>query len=266
MPRLLISALLAAVLAALDAPAAAAGYAVEFPEARPGDPARAQTITGTLERPEGAGPFAAAVLLHGCYGITDNQREWSRMLVGERVVTLTVDSFGRRGITETCGPASGGSAAGNRVWDALGALRYLRNLPFVRGDRVVAVGWSEGGAVALRAGRKTLATYALKAPGFAAVVAFYPPCSDVTDDVGVPVLLLLAAADDWTPPLTCVQHAAVRKDHPIEHVVYPGATHAFDLASLGSGEEFLGHTLRYDEAATRDAAARLKQFIERTIR
>lgn len=265
-PRLLALVMLTAAAASLYARTTTAGDAVEFPEARPGDPARAKTITGTLERPEGDGPFPAAVLLHGCAGITDNQREWSRLLLAERVVTLMVDSFGRRGIAETCGAASGGSAAGNRVWDALGALRYLRALPFVNGDRVMAVGWSEGGAVALRAGQKTLATYALKTSGFTAVVAFYPPCSDLTEDIDVPVLLLLAAADEWTPPLTCVQRATAGKDRRIEHVVYPGATHVFDLALLGNGKEFFGRTLRYDEAATRDAAARLKLFVERALR
>ena len=251
---------------AFGAPAGEAGEQVEFREARPGDPSRAKTLTATLERPEGKGPFAAAVLLHGCAGILENDRAWARTLAGEGVVTLLVDSFATRGITETCGAASGGSAAGVRVWDALGALRYLRGLPFVRADRIAAIGWSEGGAAAIRAGQNALATYALKAPGFTAIAAFYPPCSDLTDDVKAPVLLLLGGKDDWVSPVTCVQRAeAAGKDRRIEHVVYPDATHAFDLRSLGEGEQHFGYTLRYDADATRDASARLRDFIRRTL-
>jgi dienelactone hydrolase len=251
---------------AFGVPAGEAGEQVEFREARPGDPSRAKTITATLERPEGEGPFAAAVLLHGCAGILDNDRAWARTLVGERLVTLLVDSFTNRGIEETCGAASGGSAAGIRVWDALGALKYLRGLPFVRADRIAVIGWSEGGAVAIRAGQNALATYALKAPGFTAIAAFYPPCSDLSDDVKAPLLLLLAGKDDWVSPVTCVQRAeAGGKDRRIEHVMYPNATHAFDLPAVGEGTQHHGHTLRYDAEATRDASARLTDFIRRTL-
>ena len=61
------------------------------------------------------------------------------------------------------------------------------------------------------------------------IAGFYPPCSDLTDDVTAPVLLLLGAADDWTSPVPCVQRAeAAGKDYMIEHLVYPNATHGWD--------------------------------------
>src|SRR5262245_62270970 len=109
------------------------------------------------------------VLLHGCSGVLAGYSEWAATLGAEGYVTLLVDSHGPRNITTTC---VGASASGDRVWDALGALRYLRSLPFVAGDRIGVMGWSEGGIVALRASSDVLASYAIKAPGFGATVAF----------------------------------------------------------------------------------------------
>src|ERR1700759_5804831 len=66
--------------------------------------ARSQPLQGLLRRPEGAGPFPAIVLLHSCNGNWQKLDErWGRQIVPWGYVTLTVDSFGPRGIDNTCG-------------------------------------------------------------------------------------------------------------------------------------------------------------------
>jgi dienelactone hydrolase len=241
---------------------------VEFPNAHPGGPRWALATPGTLAKPKGDGPFPAVVLLHGCSGILPSHSDWVAGLGAEGYVTLLVDSHRPRGITSTC---TGANAAGDRVWDALGALRYLRSLPFVAGDRVGVMGWSEGGIVALRASSDLLANYAIKARGFRAAVAFYPGCSsNLSSDTTAAVLLLLGEKDDWTSPIPCVQIAKELQQErpasrPIEYVVYPNATHAFDEASLRGGVNFLGYQMRYDPAATSDSMQRIKVFLKRHL-
>ena len=242
------------------------GSPVEFPNAHPGGVRSAILIPGTLAKPEGNGPFPAMVLLHGCSGLLASHTQWAASLGAEGYVTLLVDSHSPRRMTTSC---VGAGASGDRVWDALGALRYLRSLPFVAGDRIGVMGWSEGGSVALRASSDPLAAYAIKAPGFRATVALYPGCgNNLSSDTTAPVLLLLGEKDDWTSPIPCVQIAKELQhaSRPVEYVVYPRATHAFDEASLRGVVTYLGHQLKYDPAATSDARKRIKVFLERHLK
>jgi dienelactone hydrolase len=239
---------------------------VEFPNAHPVGARWALATPGALAKPKGDGPFPAVVLLHGCSGVLPSHGEWASGLGAEGYVTLLVDSHRPRGITSTC---TGANASGDRVWDALGALRYLRSLPFVAGDRIGVMGWSEGGIVALRASSDLLAHYAIKAPGFRAAVAFYPGCSsNLSSDTTAAVLLLLGEKDDWTSPIPCVQIAKElqQESRPVEYVVYPNATHAFDEASLRGGVNYLGYQMRYDAAATSDSMKRIKVFLQRHLK
>jgi dienelactone hydrolase len=239
--------------------------AVQFPNAHPGGARSALQIPGVLTKPKGDGPFPAVVLLHGCSGVLPNHSDWASGLSAEGYVTLLIDSHSPRRITTTC---TGANAAGDRVWDALGALTYLRSLPYVAGNRIGIMGWSEGGAVALRTSSDLLANYAMKAPGFRAAVALYPGCSgNLSTDTTAPVLLLLGENDDWTSPIPCIQIAKELQaaGHTVEYVVYPHATHAFDEPAVGTGTTYLGHMLRYDAAATSDSAKRIKTFLGRHL-
>src|SRR3972149_1932504 len=95
--------------------------------------------------------------------------------------------------------------------DARGALGWLQSQPFVRPDRVAALGFSQGGVYAIavingpsleRAQRRGVT---LPEPGFAAAVGVYPGgCfSLVKQVVGGPLLVLIGEADDWTPAAIC---------------------------------------------------------------
>ena len=63
----------------------------------PGTPLR-----GLLVRPEGAGPFPAVVLLHGCDGVQPFQEQWAADLASWGYVALLADSHGPRGIGDDC--------------------------------------------------------------------------------------------------------------------------------------------------------------------
>jgi dienelactone hydrolase len=48
---------------------------------------------------------------------------------------------------------------------------------------------------------------------------------------------------------------------PVKLIVYPGAHHAFDLASLQPGQEYFGHWVEYNAAATALATEEVKRFL-----
>src|SRR5262249_56335176 len=71
------------------------------------------------------------------------------------------------------------------------------------------------------------------APDFRSAVAFYPGCRRLNDlawSARAPTLLLIGAADDWTPAAACqqmVKGARGRSAH-VEIITYPDAQHEFD--------------------------------------
>ncbi|MBI2459930.1 MAG: dienelactone hydrolase family protein [Candidatus Rokubacteria bacterium] len=221
------------------------------------------TLSGTLFRPEGDGPFPALVLLHTCAGVQLHVLEWAEWLKAQGYVALVVDSFSPRGVASVCGTGEVPVYAVAR--DAYSALVYLRSLPFVDADRIGLAGWSYGAMAALLGVREAFVkATAPKVSTFRAVIAFYPACEYFGPDTTLPVLLLLGDADTWTPPTVCVQVASrlQERGQTALAVVYPGAHHAFDRSDLGGRTvSVLGHTLRYDPAATADARSRVRSFL-----
>ena len=239
---------------------------LQFPAYRSGRTDSGIQIIAHLYRPNGAGPFPAVALFHGSTGILPYHHRWAEWLASEGYVALVVDSFGPRRVEH-----DSGGLTGERVWDAFGALVYLRSLPFVRKNDVGAMGWSLGSGVALLAGSELFATQAPVPGSFSAVVAFYPACA-LTDaaELVTPVLFLLAADDTWTPPERCLQIGRTLKENgkPVEWVVYSGATHGFDFGrgdSTASTINVGGHILKYDERATADAEVRIREFLTRQL-
>jgi len=51
----------------------------------------------------------------------------------------------------------------------------------------------------------------------------------------------------------------------VELVVYPDTHHSFVASELRSGVRMYGHWLEYNDAATQDAANRVRSFFERTL-
>jgi dienelactone hydrolase len=283
MPR---HASLALVLAALlSGCAGPAGLTpVRFPSVTPGAPV---ALDATLVRPPGDGPFPAVVLLHGCAGLEgQSYLRWARWLAERGYVSLVVDSFGPRKVKGDCRSGPDEPPITARFDDAMGALRYLQSLPDVRGDRVAAMGWSQGGVYAMAVINGPSLERArgrgvdLPAVGFAAAIGFYPGgCASLTGERVVrPLLVLIGAADDWTPAADCQRMVEAMKGRGAEVsiVVYPGAYHYFDVE--GQRLEVLaeveneykpggfGATVSYQAAAAADARRQVEGFLARELR
>jgi dienelactone hydrolase len=209
------------------------------------------TLRGLLARPDGDGPFPAAVFMHGCSGmltasgaLASRFRGWTTLLVEQGFVVLLADSFNPRGIQQECTVSPQPvSQTRDRPGDARGALAFLQAQRYVDPARVALIGWSHGGG-------STLATIVgplpdppeseppvpvlAGGPWFRTAVAFYPGCVTASRPARVassaPLLILQGDADNWTPPEPCrrLVDRATESIHPIELKLYEGAYHAFD--------------------------------------
>jgi len=194
-----------------------------------------------IQKPDGAGPFPAIVIMHDCSGLGPRSSgapgRWARELVGRGYGVMLPDSFTTRGfpggVCTNPSPRRADVGPSRRVSDAYASLAHLRTLPFVDGSRVGLMGGSHGGAT-------TLATMAAPSAslGFGAAVALYPGCAQWLRSgepyrPAGPLLILIGEKDDWTPAEPCRQltEAAQKAGAPMTIKIYPGAYHLFDSAN-----------------------------------
>jgi dienelactone hydrolase len=228
-------------------------------------------LLGYLRRSNGTGSSPAVVLLHSCNGNWRRLDErWGKRIASWGYATLSVDSFGPRGIKTTCRD----SASGDFTFDAYRALNFLAQQPSVDPARVAAVGFSQGGLSALSSVERGIIEQG--SPNkFRAAVAFYPPCAGLKGDMTVPTLILIGELDDLNSADECRKMVAGRdgwgisrqKDQgvPMKLVVYPGAYHAFDASNLKTPIELSGHHLEFNQSVTDQSTEALHEFLDATI-
>jgi dienelactone hydrolase len=239
-------------------------------------------LEGVLSVPQGAGPFPALVMLHGCTGLRTRTgaiqaklRFWVEHLGALGYATLLVDSFTPRGIDEVCTGRHMLSPVRDRADDARGGLRYLQGRTDIEPSRIGLLGWSNGAAATL----SVLFDEGSAERDFRAAVAFYPNCTRTypggpTFRPYVPLYILVGALDDWTPAAPCMEivDRARAAGAPIAIKVYPGAHHAFDAPSTpvryrpevknhtkADGDS--GATVGTEPAARADAIVEVTRFL-----
>jgi len=220
---------------------------------------RPQPLQGYLRQPNSAGPSPAVVLLHSCNGNAQRLDErWGKLVAAWGYVTLTVDSFGPRGLKNTC--SSG--AVVDLALDAYRALGFLVQQRFVDPSHVAVLGFSQGAWQALSSVERGILEQA--SPNkFRAAIAFYPHCLGFKGDMTVPTLVLIGELDDWTPATDCERWMKRRADRgaPVKLIVYPGAYHAFGSPAFADGREYLGHRLKYDPIAAAQSVQEMRSFL-----
>ena len=225
------------------------------------------TLQGYLRRPAGPGPFPAVVLMHGCGGgAEDVDWNWGVRIAAWEYVTLTIDRHAPRGLKNSCVMGYPPDVR----FDAFRAFDFLVRQPFVDPRRVVIVGFSQGGMLALSSIERRPEERS-SANKFRAAVAFYPICRLVRGPVTAPALILIGEKDDWTPADDCRRLVEGENEigmsrekgdgPPIRLIVYPGAYHDFDRSDLPP-IRYLGHQLAYDKSAADRASDVLRDFLQ----
>lgn len=263
-------------------------------------------ISGELRVPrQGPGRLPAVILVHGSSGAGPREQKWAREFSEMGLAVFILDSFTRRGITETATDQSRLRST-TMIADAYRALGLLATHPRIDSSRIALMGFSKGGFVALYASLiRFQRMYGPAGIEFAAYLPFYPPCLiTFIDDEQVsdrPLRLFHGAADDYTPIESCRQYVErlrrVGKDAQL--IEYPGAHHAFDhaapryLPQVQSGRRcfweerpegvivnrenglpfsftdpciFRGATIGYDPRAYEEARKAVKAFLAATFK
>jgi dienelactone hydrolase len=153
---------------------------------------------------------------------------------------------------------------------AIGALKYLQEVPYVDSDRVAVMGWSLGAETALWAidASKWAGKHKLR---FVAAVAIYPGCQ--FNNVGQffsPALIISAELDGIASPSSCerlVKSVPSGLNVPMLKII-PGAYHWFDLPHRPAITYDMNYsqswdmTYEYNAKATEAAVNHVRSFLE----
>jgi len=190
----------------------------------------------------------AVLLLHGCGGalgrqadqLSERMHSYRTLLNREGWHVLILDSLSPRGERELCTQRIGSRQVTmrERRRDTLGALQWLAARPEVDPARLALLGWSNGGSTVLASTAADHEEVQANPAKPRAAVAFYPGCEAELKRgyrAQAPLLMLLGAADDWTPAKPCEQLAAAVPKQlgtaAIQFQSYAGAYHGFDSAA-----------------------------------
>ena len=204
-----------------------------------------------LVRPDGPGPFPAAILLSGCDGVRDNMDYWADLFVETGRAALIVDSHTPRGLDELeswrlvcAGQALSGAERAGDIAVALDALSEMEGVS----DDVVLFGASHGGWTVME-----FVTHAAAGeipPGLerwpeepetlldrvSALVLLYPYCGVLNGSTPdhwqtvPPTLFVLAESDTIvsTPDCIALAENLDPTSAAVEIAILSGAGHGFD--------------------------------------
>ena len=230
----------------------------------PVDDPTTKAIAGAFFKPSGSGPFPGVVLMFGCAGLNlpDDialQKATIDHLLAKGVATLIVDPFTPRnepeGICANLNAKTFAQYATRGGNDAVAALKVLKAMSGIDPNHVFLQGYSWGSISSLFAtDPKTPSAHDSKIAG---LIAYYPYCYDNVE-FSTPTLVLIGDKDDWTPAKLC---QAVKEKPNLEIVVFPGATHAFNVP-FAKPVDYLGHHFEHDENATEEAQKDADAFMD----
>jgi dienelactone hydrolase len=193
--------------------------------------APAVTLDALLFVPTGPAPRAAVIVVPGSGGVQESHLLQANALTSAGVVTLLVDPFTGRGVTDTIADQSAFSFAAS-AYDVLAAAQYLAEQGLDTA-RIGAVGYSRGGIAVLMAASRQLAPVVLgEGKALGAVLGGWPWCGFQFENARTAptaVRFALADRDNWVSPVQCQGWAAaMRGSNPNVSVrLFENADHSF---------------------------------------
>lgn len=155
--------------------------------------------------------------LHGCSGFTRQDDIYRDLLVSEGYAVFAPDSFRRPGRRKCRDHGPLRERVMLRIEEVEYALKEIGKLTWVDQDRVILMGFSEGGNT----------TDNWSKPGFAAHIVIGSACTLVggvpAAPEGVPVLAIVGEKDRFRPGQSC---KVLRTEGGSRSIVIPGGHHA----------------------------------------
>ena len=191
------------------------------------------TMHATLFTPDGPGPYPAVLVLHTSGGLRDADLAYAQALAKAGYVALVPAFLNAYGISAAHRQETFTNKAEPIYADLAAAVDMLRQNPLVRGRKIGAVGFSNGGYFAMW----------LAATGkVAAGVSYYGALSGAGADTSLerfrqvfnhnssPVLILHGTNDHTVPVGAAKRLGAIitAAGSPFELKLYEGADHEFD--------------------------------------
>ena len=207
-------------------------------------------LTGIWLNSSLQGKRPTVIALHGCGGmysakanhaaeLNARHQNMATLLHSVGYNVLFVDSFNPRGTRSICSIkySQRNITTENRRLDIQGALAWVAQQKQTDPQKIVLLGWSNGGSSTLNSLNATHKNTSTKTLFPKAAIAFYPGCmpylrAGTAYTLQTPLLILVGASDDWTPAAPCVEWANKLQTAPITVKVYPDSYHDFDAPDL----------------------------------
>lgn len=195
----------------------------------PGDP----LWTELAESEIGSSKVPVILYMHGCNGFRGEGRRFRELLTAEGYAFFAPDSFQRPGRKECSQQGRLRDRVSLRLQEVRYALDQIRNMSWVDQDRIILMGFSEGGNT----------TDNWSEAGFAAHIIIGSACTLVggmpAAPVGTPVLAVVGSNDRFRPGKSCKIDRTVGGS---QSIVLPGRGHSIARYSetKDAVREFLG--------------------------
>lgn len=192
-------------------------------------PGVAVSIKAYEARPKGTGPFPAIIVIHENRGLTEHLKDVTRRFANQGYVALGVDLLSRVGgrdafaTDEAAVTAINGLTRDGVRQDMQSAFAYLKGRPYVKADRIGAIGYCWGG------GNSILAATQIKELRVSVVYYGSNPANiDDVANISGPVLGVYGEADvRISMNVPALVEAMKKHNKAFEYKIYPGAAHAF---------------------------------------
>lgn len=244
-------------------------------------PPRGDEVRAYVVKPPGNGPYPVIIYLHDCGGLppevttsefgaqknfAESSREvfWTKRLTSWGYSVLLVDSYGSRGIKDTC---ANPTFDATRVADTYGALAYIAKQPWADPQRVGLLGFQTGDVWRIPAPADTTA-FIVGPERFRAAVAFvYSPLCAVKSRMAAPTLVIngisVPDAVDRCPRVTTQQSAG---GAPVEERVAATLFKNFEPTSPMPDKTTFSEWLRSEPQNAEMAAAHVRDFLAQHLK
>ena len=139
----------------------------------------------------------AVIYMHGCAGISDEAFNYQKMMLKHGHAFFIPNSFVRPGREKLCGQGGMSERVAMRQREASTALKEIRKLDWIDQNKVILMGFSEGGNT----------TDSWYNDDFSALIVIGSACTNSGGSPSapdnVPVLAIVGENDNYRPGLSC---------------------------------------------------------------